>query len=141
MIRSLLLAATIILLSAGVVSAQDAYYDHNGSLMGLEWDDEGGDGFVVYYINPKASMRGVVEPGTVLFHGVSPANGSIYGHATVFSSKCGPSEYEVSGWFVDGSDDFNLEGAAPVLNTNTCQDVGLSWESPNAYLHFEYLHD
>lgn len=141
LIRSLCLAAAMTLMSASVVLAEDWYYNHNGSTVKLVWDEDGGDGFTVYYHNPKPGLPDYVRRGTVLFHGASPADGSLYGTAHVFSSKCGTGEYEVSGRFDDEDNDFTVSGPAPVLNQSTCEDMGLSWDSPNARLRFKYLHD
>lgn len=140
MIRSLVLAAVAVLLTISAAVAGDVwYYDHNGSVVALEWDDDGGDGFTIYYVDPKPGLPNYVGYGTVLFEGASPANGSIYGTAHSFSSKCGTSNYEVNGHFIGEGRDIYLAGPAPILNEKTCRDIRLSMDSRNARLRFNYL--
>ncbi len=116
MFRSLSFA---MLMSAAVLAAMtqahaDGFYNHNGSLVELEWLE--GDGMVVTYVRPRNGLPSSVRRGTVLFEGASPANGSIYGTAYVFSNNCGAVGYRVEGRF--SGDDFWIDGPAPVRNAN-----------------------
>lgn len=104
-----ILAVMVIL--AGTATAHAEQFMHNGSVMELEWDDEG-DGMTVRYVRPRAGLP--VRRGTILFEGSSPADGSIYGVAFIFSSTCGPIGYEVRGRFT--ANGFVLRGDAPVRN-------------------------
>jgi hypothetical protein len=139
LIRSLLLAATLLLVSVAGAQADGLLYKHNGSLVRLVWQGEDNEDFTVYYVRPKAGLPSYVRPGTVLLEGSSTANGHIGATAYVYSSKCGSASYEVSGAFAGNN--FAVSGAAPVLNTNTCTDMGLSWNSSNARLHFTFLRE
>ncbi len=131
MIRSLLVAmlATLLVVCTATFAHAGDRYNHNGSIVELIWTE--GDGMVVKYVQPKDSIP--VTKGTVLFHGASPANGSIYGEAYLFSSVCGRIGYEVTGWF-DENGNFSLEGKAPVRNDN-CRVVRNEWNS-NSKLRF-----
>lgn len=117
MIRSLFLAVFALILGAlsvtGPAVAGDLY-NHNGSLVELEWME--GDGMVIRYVQPRSGLPASVRRGTVLFSGASPADGSIYGVAYIFSRKCGRVGYEVKGRFV--GDNFWIDGPAPVRNSN-----------------------
>ena len=105
--------------------------DHNGSVVELT-DDR------ILYSQPKASLRGVVKPGTVLVEG--KWNGDRFsGTAYAFKKGCPPAPYAVSGAKVErpGQLDLVLRGAGPIRKG--CDVVGHSERSPHARLVFEKI--
>ena len=130
-IRSLILAAALCF--CGVTAASAQVYDHNGSTVVATWGE--GDDLTVTYVRPRPGLP--VTSGTVLFEGASPANGSIYGTAYVFSSACGSASYRVQGRFTGNN--FTLRGEAPVRDEN-CRIVRYD-ENANSTLVFTYLRD
>lgn len=131
MVRSFVAAILSVLLLASVAEAGE-YFNHNGSTMRMVWGE--GDGFEIRYAQPRSGLP--VSRGTVLFEGASPANGSIYGTAYIFSSKCGRIGYDVTGKFRNNGD-FYLQGEAPVRNTR-CRVVRYEWNS-NSLLDFRSI--
>lgn len=105
--------------------------DHNGSTVELT-DDR------IVYSQPKASLRGVVKPGTVLVEG--EWNGERFsGTAYAFKKGCPPAPYAVSGGRVErpGQLDMVLRGAGPIRKG--CAVVGYSDRSPHSRLVFEKI--
>lgn len=105
--------------------------DHNGSVVELT-DDR------IVYSQPKASLRGVVKPGTVLVEG--KWNGDRFsGTAYAFKKGCPPAPYAVSGAKVErpGQLDLVLRGAGPIRKG--CEVVGHSERSPHSRLVFEKI--
>ena len=105
--------------------------DHNGSVMEIR--DER-----ILYAEPKASLRGVVKPGTVLVEGKWSGD-RFSGTAYAFKKGCPPAPYAVSGAKVEkpGQLDLVLLGAGPVRKG--CEVVGYSERSPHARLVFERI--
>ncbi|MEN5083400.1 hypothetical protein ABE438_13020 [Bosea sp. TWI1241] len=104
---------------------------HNGS------DVEITDTQIVY-TRPKASLRGVVKPGTVLVEG--RWNGDRFsGTAYAFKQGCAPAPYPVSGGHVQrpGRLDMVLTGAGPLREG--CAVVGYSQKSPHSRLVFDQI--
>lgn len=86
-------------------------WNHNGSMMRV--DTERG---VILYEQPKASIRDVAQPGTVLFRGAigQPGAGQrIEGVAYAFKKGCRPAEYPVSGFYTSDGSSIVLQGAGP----------------------------
>ena len=125
---AMITAALAMYVLAAAPAAAEQFW-HNGSLVELEWGNEG-DGMMVYYVRPRSGLP--VGPGELLFHGASPADGSIYGTAYIFSSKCGGAGYEVRGRF--SGNNFTLRGEAPVRD-NRCRVVRYEWNN-NSTLRF-----
>lgn len=105
--------------------------DHNGSVMEIR-DDR------ILYAEPKASLRGVVKPGTVLVEG-KWAGEKFEGTAYAFKRGCPPAPYAVSGAKAErpGQLDLVLKGAGPIRKG--CQVVGHSEASPHSRLVFERI--
>jgi hypothetical protein len=105
--------------------------DHNGSVMEIR-DDR------ILYAEPKASLRGVVKPGTVLVEGKWTGD-RFAGTAYAFKKGCPPASYAVSGAKVErpGQLDLVLRGAGPIRKG--CEVVGYSDRSPHARLVFEKI--
>lgn len=105
--------------------------DHNGSVMEIR-DDR------ILYAEPKASLRGVVKPGTVLVEG-KWAGERFAGTARAFKKGCPPAPYAVSGAKVEGPGqlDVVLKGAGPIRKG--CEVIGYSERSPHARLVFERI--
>ena len=105
--------------------------DHNGSLMEIR-DDR------ILYAEPKASLRGVVKPGTVLVEGQWTGE-RFSGIAYAFKKGCLPAPYAVSGAKVErpGQLDMVLRGAGPIRKG--CEVVGHSERSPHSRLVFEKI--
>lgn len=104
---------------------------HNGSDMELT------DTRIVYSA-PKASIRDVVRPGTILVEG--RWNGERFeGTAYAFKKGCPPAPYQVSGSKVEkpGQLDLVLRGAGPVRQG--CVVVGYSAKSPHSRLVFDRI--
>ena len=120
LLTALLGAVLILPLFAGAALAcDDAFYDHNGSLMQVSVCD---GRMVIDYERPRPGLARLgVQPGTVLFRGtVSRMTGGrrISGRAFVFKRRCRPRGYEVNGWMMDGESSFSMEGRAPVRGGN-----------------------
>lgn len=107
--------------------------DHNGSTVEL-LDDR------IVYSFPKASLKGVVKPGTVLVEGTWSGDGERFaGTAYAFKQGCPPAPYAVSGAKVQrpGQLDLVLRGAGPIRKG--CEVVGHSDRSPHSRLVFEKI--
>jgi hypothetical protein len=89
-----------------------SYWDHNGSTMGLLVR---GNKRVLIYIKVRPGLQGLVEPGMVLFDGVSEG-GKYTGTARRFSKGLKPLEYPVSGPILGGGSKVVLVGKAPIRN-------------------------
>ena len=89
-----------------------SYWDHNGSTMGLLVR---GNQRILIYIKVREGLRGLVEPGMVLFDGVSEG-GRYKGTARRFSKGLKPLEYPVSGPILGGGNRVLLTGKAPIRN-------------------------
>ncbi|XSG81447.1 MAG: hypothetical protein ACPW61_10220 [Methyloligella sp. ZOD6] len=86
-------------------------YDHNGSLMEIEFCD--GGSVIAEYVEPRPGIRKAgVTNGTVLFKGLQSGDGKVSGEAFIFDPKCGPLAYPVTGEAV--GDALILKGAAPI---------------------------
>lgn len=106
---------------------------HNGS--GMRLDYERG---TITYGDPKDSLAGLVETGTVLFRGTIVSQGVVSGMAFTFKRGCDPAPYRVWGEFDSKSDKLVLTGAAPVRDG--CEVTGYSGASPNGRLVFDLPH-
>ena len=105
-------------------------YDHNGSVM---WTALA-DGLIVY-AEPKASIRDVVKPGSVLFRGKPFLQGArLHGTAYAFKKGCAPAPYAVRGGYSRDNATITLRGAGPIRQG--CEVVGYSEKSPHAVLKF-----
>lgn len=107
-----------------------SYWNHNGSLMALSAQ---GDSRVFYYEKPRELIaKAGVTPGTVLFKG--KLSGKTYqGQAFIFSAKCGPVAYTVSGTVSADWTRVDLRGNRPVRDAN-CRQTGTKPD----HLVFEY---
>lgn len=105
--------------------------DHNGSVMEIQ-DDR------ILYAQPKASLRDVVKPGTILVEGKWTGD-RFAGTAYAFKKGCPPAPYAVSGRKVErpGRLDLVLSGAGPIRKG--CEVVGHSDRSPHSRLLFERI--
>jgi hypothetical protein len=105
-------------------------YDHNGSVMWTALTD----GLIVY-AEPKASIRDVVKPGSVLFRGKPFMQGArLHGTAYAFKKGCAPAPYAVRGGYSRDNATITLRGAGPIRQG--CEVVGYSEKSPHAVLKF-----
>lgn len=107
---------------------------HNGSMVMI--DPSTG---IIAYLEPKASLRPTIVPGTVLFRGTLKPGGSAAGTAYAFKDGCPPAPYPVRGGYSDHDNRLTLRGAGPVRRG--CEIVGYSERSPHAALSFTYLLD
>lgn len=87
-------------------------WNHNGSTMALRVD---GARRAFVYERPRAGVRAAgARPGTVLFEG--RREGDTYvGTATVFSKRCGPQSYTVSGPVARNERRVTLFGDVPLI--------------------------
>lgn len=132
------LAAFIGLLAAAFMAgvepaqAQEACFDHNGSLMRVI--DRGGR-FTISYEKPRSVLRRAgVKRGTVLADGVS-TDGGLTGVARRFSRHCvgRPLEYDVQGHY-EGDETIVLSGQRQVYDR--CRPTGrLAFDE----LYFDYV--
>ncbi|WP_114946504.1 hypothetical protein [Microvirga calopogonii] len=115
---------------------EDIVYLHNGSMMHVNK----GAGEIRYY-EPKSSISGTVQQGTVLFRGEfknAPgleARGIAEGTAYVFKKGCEPAPYPVSGTY--NSYSITLKGAAPKRAKDSCAILEATKSSPHSVLKFE----
>jgi hypothetical protein len=119
---------------------EDIVYLHNGSMMHV---NKGG-GEIRYY-EPKSSISGTVQQGTVLFHGEFKnatgleARGTVAGTAYVFKKGCEPAPYPVSGTYNAYS--ITMKGAAPKRAKDSCAILEATQSSPHSVLKFEVPSD
>jgi hypothetical protein len=97
------------------------YYNHNGSVMKMVWDEEIGEFFDMFYHRPRAGLN--VKRGTHFMSGSYPASGQVSASVKVFKRGCPPAEYEVSGRF-DDAGNLHLSGAAPIRKGCTVVGYG-----------------
>lgn len=113
------------------------YLEHNGSIV-ISYPDRG----VIVYADPKASLKGTVKSGDVLFRGViDTKHRRIYGTAYVFKRGCAPAPYAVTGTAIESAEIFKLVGAAPVRDPKSCAVTGFSSKGGNAALQFDPVGD
>ena len=75
------------------LSSVKSYWNHNGSVVGLIPE---GRTRTFIYVKPRSGLQGLVEPGMVLFSGISD-NSSYNGIARRFRKGLPPIKYNVSG--------------------------------------------
>lgn len=115
---------------------EDIVYLHNGSMMHVNK----GAGEIRYY-EPKSSISGTVQQGTVLFRGEfknAPgleARGTVTGTAFVFKKGCEPAPYLVSGTY--NSYSITMKGAAPRRAKDSCAILETTRSSPHSVLKLE----
>lgn len=124
------------LLSMNAADLSQEPFDHNGSVVIL-YPQQG----LIVYDQPKASLRGTVKRGDVLFRGkIDMVTGAMVGNAYVFKKGCEPLPYLVSGGpFRGGGDHPVLRGTAPMRDPASCRAIGTSTTSGNATLRFEWI--
>lgn len=109
------------LLVTGIASAHaqepSSRWDHNGSEVGLY---PAGNDRIFRYTVPRIGLEEVgVVPGTVLFVGRRSVE-TYSGQAYVFSSRCGPQAYFVSGTVSEDQRTVTLIGDAPIRYDSQC---------------------
>lgn len=87
--------------------AQQSAWNHNNSIMEVSID---GVNLQIYYLQPRAGLP--AKAGNLLFDG-SVSGSKISGIAYLFSEKCGPTPYDVSGFLSATQNTFTLSGKAP----------------------------
>lgn len=130
-------AALLALCGLPQVQAQEIYmYDHNGSVMLV---GEFGEDILIQYEDPRPGLeKQGVRTGTTLFEGKINSIDYLDGMARIFRGGCAPIDYYVYGDFVLG-EDFELSGAAPVLEPTGCRIIDNTYEGANANLKFTVL--
>lgn len=100
--------------------AISSYWNHNNSLVALS---ASGDSRVFYYERPRELMaKAGVSRGSLLFKG--RISGRTYsGMAYLFSKRCAPVAYKVSGQVSADFTRVELHGAKPVRDRN-CREIG-----------------
>ncbi|RDJ20312.1 hypothetical protein DWF00_20175 [Bosea caraganae] len=117
----------------GDLSSSHGTYDHNGSMMRMAFEY----GLIVYE-DPKASLAGIAQKGTILFRGDPfTEGGRLRGTAVAFKKGCPPAEYPVTGTYSRDRRTVTLSGAGPVREG--CKVVGYSTTSPHARLIFKSM--
>jgi hypothetical protein len=96
-------------------------WEHNGSIVSLEAN---GKSRKFHYEVAKQGLLAVgVRKGTLLFEGQSDGQRYV-GTAYVFTPKCGPAPYQVSGPILAAGRTVEMEGQAPSVDERTCRVVG-----------------
>jgi hypothetical protein len=117
----------------GDLSSSHGPYDHNGSMMKMAFEY----GLIVYE-EPKASLAGIAQKGTILFRGEPfTEGGRLKGMAVAFKKGCPPAEYPVTGTYSRDRTTVTLSGAGPIREG--CTVVGYSTKSPHARLVFKSM--
>lgn len=87
--------------------AQQSIWNHNNSTMEISVQ---GSNVKIYYLQPRQGLP--TKSGTLLFNGVKQG-ANISGIAYIFSEKCGPIPYDVSGTISGDQNSFTMFGKAP----------------------------
>lgn len=110
-----LLPLAVIFAFPNLASAQSVWM-HNRSEMLLEMN---GSTAVISYLTPREGLS--AQPGDFVMYGsiggVTGKN-SVSGVARLFSAKCGPAGYEVSGDISEDKKTITLTGSAPIRDAN-----------------------
>lgn len=103
--------------AAGAQTQPSSLWQHNGSVVGLV---ASGNKRIFRYHEPKAELRERgVKRGTLLME-VTRTGDDLEGKAFVFSTRCGPRPYEVSGTVADDGKSIKLTGQAPTSFDEDC---------------------
>lgn len=87
--------------------SQQSAWNHNNSI--VEISNEANN-VNIYYLKPRLGLP--VKSGDLLFNGLVNGYG-ILGTAYIFSEKCGPIAYEVSGYISNDQNSVRMTGRAP----------------------------
>jgi len=133
-----LLALSAILspvLSAPVrADPNDAVWDHNGSLMRLETND---DKRRFVYDQPREALDSAgVKRGTILFDGKEKKDGRLAGYAKLFRTGCDPVDYFVEGPHDREKGKILLQGQAPIYSGDGCKITGYTDDGSASSLTF-----
>ena len=96
------------------LSSVKSYWNHNGSVVGLIPE---GRNRTFIYVKPRSGLQGLVEPGMVLFSGISD-NSSYNGIARRFRKGLPPIKYNVSGPINKGGSQVVLTGEVTTRNAD-----------------------
>lgn len=110
------LSAVLIILFLPHLAFAQSIWMHNRSEMLLETNSH--KNFIISYVAPREGLS--AQPGDFLVHGTIGflEKNDISGIARVFSAKCGPIGYEVSGALSDDKKTITLTGSAPIRDAN-----------------------
>jgi hypothetical protein len=141
MLRFSLVAVLALMLLESLPAVADSFWSHNGSEMRLHVD---GSSRTFLYERPRPGIAAEgVERGTALFQGSLTEKGTdsvessveYSGTAFIFSARCGPQPYKVSGTLGRDGRSITLEGKAPRIDQSTCKSKG----SKADQLNFEFV--
>jgi len=90
-----------------VTQPMPAVWNHNNSTMEISVQ---GSNVKIYYLQPRQGLP--TKSGAMLFHGVKQGT-NISGIAYIFSEKCGPIPYDVSGTISGDQNTLTMFGKAP----------------------------
>lgn len=109
-------------------------WEHNGSLVKYVMS---GDERYFFYTQPRAGLKSVVTPGTLLFFGRRTGESAFSGKAYTFKRGCEPVPYDVSGTAIS-STQIELYGRAAVYESNGCRIAEYRSDVPDSRLVFNY---
>ncbi len=121
---------SLLLLAAPPALAEDLF-DHNGSIMAVDY----ASGTIAYKV-VKASISKTIAPGAIVFSGSIEKGKFAQGTAYTFRRGCPVAPYAVSGRYDPSLPGFVLTGAAPHRGKTGCAVIRYETDNPNARLVF-----
>jgi len=125
-----ILVGVLFALTGAAASAAE-FFDHNGSLMIIDYDNG-----TISYHEVKASIRKAVSPGAIVFSGTVVRGKFAQGTAYTFRKGCPSAPYAVSGVYDPQLPGYVLSGAAPHRSKSGCAIISYETDNPNARLVF-----
>jgi hypothetical protein len=113
------------------LSGVKSYWNHNGSVVGLIPE---GKSRIFVYVKPREGLKGLVQPGDILFSGISN-NNSYVGTARRFRKGLPPILYDASGPIKKGGSQVNLMGVVTLREAD-----GSPGKTINDTLVFDLMH-
>ncbi len=128
-IRAILAVFLFALIGAEAAAAE--FFEHNGSLMIVDYDTG-----TISYHEVKPSIRKAVSAGAIVFSGTIVRGKFAQGTAYTFRKGCPAAAYDVSGRYDPQLPGYILSGAAPHRPKSGCAIISYETDNPNARLVF-----